>query len=41
LTSLRAEVDTHNEKHGVPGDYEQVVVYGGQSVTKQGADEPA
>lgn len=40
LTTLRTEVDAHNESHGVPGDYEQVVIYGGQSVTKQGNDEP-
>jgi hypothetical protein len=41
LTSLRAEVDGHNERHVVPSDYEQVVIYGGQSVTKQGSDDPA
>ena len=40
LTTLRTEVDAHNESHGVPVDYEQVVIYGGQSVTKQGNDEP-
>jgi hypothetical protein len=41
LTTLRTEVDRHNEHHGVPSDYEQVVIYGGQSVTKQGSDDPA
>jgi hypothetical protein len=41
LTALRTEVDGHNERHGVPSDYEQVVIYGGQSVTKQGSDDPA
>jgi len=39
LSALRTEVDRVNERAGVPADYEQVVVYGGQSVTKQGSDE--
>lgn len=39
LSQLRGDVDEYNEKHGVPADYEQVVVYGGQSVTKQGSEE--
>jgi hypothetical protein len=40
LSTLRTEVDEYNGRQGVPADYEQVVVYGGQSVTKQGSDDP-
>jgi hypothetical protein len=32
---LRARVDAHNHAAGVPAEYEQVVFYGGQSVTSQ------
>jgi len=32
---LRARVDAHNKKNGVPASYEQVVFYGGQSVTNE------
>jgi hypothetical protein len=39
LCALRTAVDEHNGRHGVPADYEQVVVYGGQSVTKQGTED--
>jgi hypothetical protein len=35
LGDLRRRIDTHNEKHGVPSGYEQVVVYGGQSVLQE------
>jgi hypothetical protein len=35
LGALRARVDAFNEQQGVPADYEQVVVYGGQCVTKE------
>jgi hypothetical protein len=38
-TDLRARVDAHNGAHGVPADYEQVVFYGGQSVTKQDCED--
>jgi hypothetical protein len=33
--ALRGRVDEHNRQHGVPGTYEQVIVYGGQSVTEE------
>lgn len=36
---LRARVDAHNATHQVPDDYEQVVFYGGQSVTKQESED--
>jgi hypothetical protein len=39
LSALRNEVDRYNAQTGVPADYEQVVVYSGQSVTKQGSEE--
>jgi hypothetical protein len=32
---LRGRVDAHNDANGIPDEYEQVVVYGGQSVTTQ------
>jgi hypothetical protein len=35
FSELRARVDEYNHEHVVPADYEQVVVYGGQSVVKQ------
>ena len=38
--ALRTRVDAHNAEHGVPATYEQVVFYGGQSVTNPGNEEP-
>ncbi len=37
---LRSRVDAHNDRHSVPVDYEQVVVYGGQSVIKEESEKP-
>jgi hypothetical protein len=39
LGELRGRVDAHNAAHGVPAEYEQVVFYGGQSVTKEENEE--
>jgi hypothetical protein len=41
LGTLRARVDEHNERNGVPRQYEEVVVYGGQSVTLRDLEEKA
>jgi MarR family len=39
LGELRGRVDAHNDRNGVPADFEMVVVYGGQSVTKEESDD--
>jgi hypothetical protein len=39
FTELRTRVDVQNVARGVPDDYEQVVFYCGQSVTKQGSED--
>jgi len=36
---LRSRVDAHNEAQGIPEEYEEIIVYGGQSVTQRGMEE--
>jgi hypothetical protein len=34
-TALREQVQDYNRDHGLPAQYEQVCIYGGQSITAQ------
>jgi hypothetical protein len=40
-TELRRKVQEHNERHGVPRSYDEVVIYGGQCVVAKERNEEA
>jgi hypothetical protein len=39
LSDLRQRVSQYNEAHKLPDDHERVVIYAGQSMVQEGADE--